>query len=102
MPGANYPQLRGGDCDFYEIPAQDFYAARDGRKAKGRMQVDEYFDFNDRQQPNPWQSAPVQQPLPSRPREREPASDASVDFEVKIAASPPPSPSSRPPYCAMY
>lgn len=97
MPGANYPQLRGGDDDFYEIPAEDFYAARGGRMvAKG----DEYFDFNDRQQPNPWQSVPVQQTLPQRPRERErerePASDASVDFEVKIPSS------LSPPYCGMY
>jgi hypothetical protein len=81
-----------GSDDVYEIPAKDFHAARGPRggrgqrnKApKGRVQVDEYFNFNDQQQPNPWQNAtpqPEPQQQPQRPRE--PRSDADVDFEVK-------------------
>jgi hypothetical protein len=89
-----------GSDDVYEIPAKDFHAARGPRggrvqcnKApKGRIQIDEYFDFNDQQQPNPWQNAapqPEPQPQPQRPRERErererePRSDADINYEVK-------------------
>lgn len=90
-------------ADFYEVPAKDFYAARSSRGNRGqrnkagkaRVQVDECFDFNDQQQPNPWQNAapqpePQEQRQPQlarerqREREREPLSDAHVDFEVMI------------------
>jgi hypothetical protein len=51
--------------DFYEVPASDFYATRDSRRARRKaspvaaqhVSHNDYFDFNDSQQPNPWHSA---------------------------------------------
>jgi len=58
--------------EFYEVPADDIYAARGGHHqygpAPGRGTQARAFDFNDQGQPNPWQGAA---PQPQRPREPE-------------------------------
>ncbi|KAF2832377.1 hypothetical protein CC86DRAFT_281524 [Ophiobolus disseminans] len=75
----------GPEPDFYEVPAHDFYAARGGDRprhvpASGTCApAAEQFDFNDQQQPNPWQKAPKAVPQPQRPREPERQPEPEVE-----------------------
>jgi hypothetical protein len=86
-----------GTCeDFYEVPANEFYAARGSREAPRQASpvVGRHarngggnFDFNDADQPNPWQGAqPQQRREPEHYRVRSPDVQPQVNVEVSTQA----------------
>jgi hypothetical protein len=87
------------DDDFYEVPASDFYAARDSRGARcaaspvaGRhMSNNNHFDFNDSRQPNPWYSTdPPQTCVSDRDFEPEAGPEAKIEvgFQLVLLSQP--------------